>query len=140
MRLGGLFLLTACLSGCSGTEAWDGPGPRHGERYAGVGIYWAGELWQRMVTAARPADGSAATLRDDETVIVVVDSRTGEIRQCGNLTGYCIRMNPWSGPLGREQALPVNLTEHRADLDRARDETGADAASNAAEVRPHPAR
>ena len=104
-----LLLLTAFLAGCGG-RAESGAGPRHGGRYLGIGIYPAGAMWQRLAGAARSDDGAAATLRDDEQVIVVVDSRTGEIRQCGNLSGHCIRMNPWAGQPGA-----VRLTGHRAD-------------------------
>ncbi len=116
----GLLFLTACLAGCGG-PASDGPGHQQGGRYAGIGLYSPGDMWQRLAVAERPGDNTAANLRDDEVVIVVVDSRTGEVRQCGNLSGYCIGSNPWVAPLGREQALPVNLTEHRAAVDRARD-------------------
>ena len=124
MRRFGLLLLTAGLAGCGGS-ADSGPAAHRGGRYAGIGIYSPGDLWQRLATAQRPADQAAANLRDDSAVIVVVDSQTGEIRQCGNLTGYCIRMNPWSGALGREQSEPVNLTEHQADVDRERERQNA---------------
>ena len=119
----GLLFLTACLAGCGG-PASDGLGPQQGGRYAGIGLYSPGDMWQRLVVAERPDDNMAANLRDDEVVIVVVDSRTGEVRQCGNLSGHCITMNPWAAPLGRDRALPVNLTEHRAAVDRARDQQG----------------
>jgi hypothetical protein len=119
----GLLFLTACLAGCGGPVS-DGPGPQQGGRYAGIGLYGAGDMWQRLVAASRPQDAAAASLRDDEMVIVVVDSRTGEVRQCGNLSGHCIGSNPWAAPLGREQTLPVNLTETRAAVDRARDQQG----------------
>lgn len=122
MRLFGLLLLAACLGGC-GEASEPGHGARHGGRYVGIGIYAPGALWQRMVAANRSEDAAAATLRDDEQIIVTVDSRTGEVRQCGNLSGHCIRMNPWSG----QQAAPVRLTEHAADID-----TAENAASEAA--------
>jgi len=109
MRLVPILLLTLCVAGC-GDRAGSGPGPRHGGRYVGIGIYSPGQMWQRLAGAARSGDGAAATLRDDEQVIVVLDSRTGEIRQCGNLSGHCLRMNPWSG-----QPAPARLTEHRAE-------------------------
>lgn len=124
MRRFALLLLTACLAGCGGF-ADSGPTAHRGGRYAGIGIYSPGDLWQRLAAAQRPADRAAADLRDDSAVIVVVDSQTGEIRQCGNLTGYCIRMNPWSGALGREQSAPVNLTQHQADVDRERENVQA---------------
>ncbi|HYI64179.1 MAG TPA: hypothetical protein VEW71_04770 [Allosphingosinicella sp.] len=145
MRLFGIFLLTACLGGCGGAVE-PGSFPHQQGRYAGIGIYGAGDMWQRLVAASRPQYAVAATLRDDEVVIVVVDSRTGEVRQCGNLTGYCIGSNPWAGPLGREQALPVSVTEHLADVERARNrqnEAAAaelDTAVNAATNESQPAR
>ena len=113
IRLIGLLLLTACLAGCGG-RADSGPGPRHGGRYVGIGIYSPGAMWQRLAGTPASRDESAATLRDDEQVIVVVDSQTGEIRQCGNLSGHCIRMNPWSG----QQVPAARLTEHRDAVER----------------------
>ena len=125
----GLLFLTTFLAGC-GSPASDGPGPQQGGRYAGIGLYGAGDMWQRLVVTSRPRDAAAANLRDDEVVIVVVDSRTGEVRQCGNLSGHCITMNPWAAPLGGDRALPVNLTEHRAAVDRARDQQNEAAVSD----------
>lgn len=121
MRFFGLsfffFVAAACLSGCGRTPA-TGPVAPHGGRYFGIGVYQAGQLWSRMA-AARPANGPAATIADDDEIIVVVDSNTGEIRQCGNLSGHCIGMNPWTGALARGQAAPVELNAHAAELDRA---------------------
>jgi hypothetical protein len=113
-----------CLAGCKKTTepaAGEAAGP-HG-RYVGVGIYGAGSMWAKMVLANQPKDprtpqaGSAgpAGLLDDEHVIVVVDSKTGEIRQCGDLSGYCIGMNPWSKPLTPSQSMPVSLTAHMTE-------------------------
>lgn len=127
MRLFGLPLLVACLCAC-GNAPEARQSDRHGGRYVGIGIYNSGEMWQRIVAASRSEDRGAATLRDDEQVIVVVDSRTGEVRQCGNLSGHCIRMNPWSG----QQAVPVSLTEHAADIDTAENAASeAEPAANA---------
>jgi hypothetical protein len=98
-----------------------------------------------MAAASRTRDAAAANLGDDSHVIVVVDSRTGEIRQCGNYSGHCIGMNPWAGPLGQGQAAPVPLTKHAADLAREAEQQGrpvAEAAeavaveANAAEAAP----
>jgi hypothetical protein len=111
MRLIPLLLLAFCVAGCGG-RADSGPVPRHGGRYVGIGIYAPNAMWQRLAGAAPSEDRAAATLRDDEQVIVVVDSQTGEIRQCGNLSGHCIRMNPWSG-----QPAPARVTQHAADID-----------------------
>ncbi|HMG47228.1 MAG TPA: hypothetical protein VK614_07190 [Allosphingosinicella sp.] len=113
MRLFGLLLLTACLAGCGG-RADSGPAARHGGRYVGIGIYSPGAMWQRLAGVEQSRDAAGATLDDDEQVIVVVDSQTGEVRQCGNLSGHCIRMNPWSG-----QPAPARLTGHRAELEQA---------------------
>jgi len=109
MRLIGPLLLAISLAGCG--EAPEIAGGPHGGRYIGIGIYAPGPLWSALASVARPADEAAATLRDDDHVIVTVDSRTGEIRQCGNLSGHCIRMNPWSGA-----ATPVRLNEHHDDV------------------------
>ena len=54
-------------------------------RYLGVAVYAPGRMWEQVVRAGAPTDSAAATLKDDEQVIVVVDSATGELRQCGNL-------------------------------------------------------
>jgi hypothetical protein len=105
----------------------------HHGRYLGIGVYEAGRMWSRMVRAAAPADPAAATLADDERVIVVVDSHSGEVRQCGNLTGHCIGMNPWRAPLGQGQGAPIPVTEHAADLDRAAEAETANAAMAATE-------
>jgi hypothetical protein len=51
----------------------------------------------------RPSPG------DDQAIIVVVDSATGEIRSCGDLSGYCIGQNPWKKPLASGQGAPVAL-------------------------------
>ena len=119
-HFGSIILLAAAtgMAGCGDASDADNDA-RAGGRYVGIGIYAPGSLWQRMVAASRPANAAAATLRDDDQVIVTVDSRTGEVRQCGNLSGYCIGMNPWSRPLDPEQAAPVNVTEHGVDLERA---------------------
>jgi hypothetical protein len=54
-------------------------------------------------------------LADDEHVIVVLDSHTGEVRQCGDHTGFCVAMNPWSAD-ARTTGTPVTLAQHAADL------------------------
>lgn len=110
---GGSLIAAIALAGCGSGGPGPGHGGRHGGRYVGIGLYSPGQMWPRMVGAARSGDESAATLHDDEQVIVVVDSQTGEIRQCGNLSGHCLRMNPWSG-----QPAPASLSEHAADIDR----------------------
>ena len=124
MRPAVSFLLSFCLAGCGDRPDSD-PGPHRNGRYHGIGIYAPGPLWERLADAGRSGDPRAATLRDDDEVIVVVDSQTGEIRQCGNLSGHCIRMNPWAA----RPSPPVNLIEHEADLDRAAEQEAAAANS-----------
>ena len=109
-------ILAASLAGCDRPQS--PPGTHHG-RYAGVGIYLPGELWSKMVAASSPAAPAQARTADDEHVIVVVDSDTGEIRQCGDLSGYCVGMNPWTRALTSGQTAPVQRSEHAADLAKA---------------------
>ena len=83
-------------------------------RYSGVGIYEAGELWRKILGAANPQDPETAKIADDEHVIVVVDTRTGEIRQCGDHSGYCIAITPWAA--NRQVGIaPSKLAAHGAD-------------------------
>jgi len=79
-----------------------------------------------MVVQASP-DAAAARLVDDQAVIVTVDSRSGEVRACGDLTGYCVGMNPWRRELLQGQKAPVALAHHAV-----RPNAGADAANTAA--------
>jgi hypothetical protein len=135
------MILAASLASCGDTPDHAGP-PVPPGRYLGIGVYPAGSLWSRMVLASRPRSDAAATLADDEQVIVTVDSHTGEVRQCGNLSGHCIALNPWAAPLERNQAAPVNLDAHAADLansaeaDSAANENAAGIPSNAAAAEP----
>jgi hypothetical protein len=118
------------LGGCqrAASPADGSPQPHHG-RYAGVGLYAADPLWSRMKIPDKPKDESSATTADDQTIIVVVDSETGEIRQCGNMSGYCVGMNPWAGPLGKERSAPASLSQHLADM-----KSDEAAVSNEAEI------
>jgi hypothetical protein len=126
LSVGLILAVAAGLSGCqpkntSGALDWapDRPG-----RYAGLGVYPTGSRWAKVAVSGQPSDPAAARTIDDEHVIVVIDSKTGEVRQCGNLSGYCIGMNPWAKPLGTERGLPVLMTSH------------ADAAADAASAEP----
>jgi hypothetical protein len=132
MRLLSPLILAACLSGCGQQPANNATEPtaHHGGRYLGIGVYPASDLWQHLAAPNRSADPHAATLEDDTQLIVVVDSNSGEIRQCGNMSGHCIGMNPWAAALGQGRAAPVALDAHQADLDREARENNA--ASNAA--------
>jgi len=129
MRLCSLLILAACVSGCGQTPAY-GPTEHHGGRYLGIGVYPVSDLWQHLAASHGGTDPHAARLEDDTQVIVVVDSNSGEIRQCGNMSGHCIGMNPWAAALGQGRAAPVALDAHQADLDREARENSA--ATNAA--------
>lgn len=123
----GLF----ALAGCDRHDDIAGPG-RHagGGRYQGIGIYPADALWSRLATPDTNKDQARALRADDGQIIVVVDTRTGEVRQCGNLSGYCVSMNPWSGPLQADRAVPVSLSMHAAELAN----EAASEATNSADV------
>ena len=129
---GGIVTLTLLLGGCDQASNGRASPERHG-RYAGIGTYPADQLWSHMAEPAQPAGAAAATIRDDEQIIVLVDSRSGEVRQCGNLSGHCIAMNPWTGAT---RAAPVRLTAHAADL--AREIEGTGAAPTGDQTRPLP--
>ena len=88
---------------------WFGLSSQAHGRYAGVGVYTPGAAWSKMVTAGRPKDSAVAQPSDDGAVIVMVDSVTGEVRGCGDMTGYCVGMNPWKSPLAPGQIAPVPL-------------------------------
>jgi hypothetical protein len=107
------------MAGCSKPSGMlAGGAPSHQGRFEGVGIYSPGRMWEQLVRAGSPTDAVASTLKDDEQVIVVIDSRTGEVRQCGNLSGYCVSMNPWTKPLAASQQAPLPLLKHSEQLDQ----------------------
>lgn len=109
-----LAIAAVGLSGC--IKARDGARSGAHGRFIGVGVYQAGQMWSQMVVANASKNPAAAKLNDDEQVIVVVDSNTGELRQCGNLTGYCVGMNPWANPLGPSQLAPISVSKHADQL------------------------
>jgi hypothetical protein len=88
---------------------------QHG-RYAGAGVYPASDGWYRLVAPEVPKDSKAARVKDDDEIIVVVDTKTGELRQCGNMSGYCIGVSPWAKPLPTTQQLPVAMDAHTIRL------------------------
>jgi hypothetical protein len=73
-------------------------------------------MWSQTAGPAASKDQAVAKLEDDENIIVVIDTHTGEVRQCGDHSGICVAMNPWSGQ-GAPLAAPVKLKKHAADLD-----------------------
>ena len=104
-----------CLAGC-GRPANGGLTVAPHGRYAGVGVYPAGRMWSQQAVGDPSRDLASAKLRDDEQVIVVVDSNTGELRQCGNLSGYCVGLAPWAKPLAAGQVGPTPLLKHADQL------------------------
>jgi hypothetical protein len=71
-------------------------------------------MWSQMTGAPAPKDVSTAKLGDDEQIIVVLDSQTGELRQCGNVSGFCVGMNPWAKPVGA--SAPLAVAKHADQL------------------------
>ena len=133
MRHAALFFFAAiglCGCGVEPAENAQSPAVPRG-RYVGIGTYPATRLWAHIALPKGEKPESAANTEDDGQIIVVVDSSTGEIRQCGNYSGICIGMNPWTGTLPAAQAGPVTLTKHEADLQR-EDEEARDADDDAA--------
>lgn len=122
MRVGIVTAAIVALSlfGCSrrSDEAFGGGGSHDRGRYVGVGLYPAGQMWAQVAGAAASKDPGASKLSDDEHIIVVLDSNTGELRQCGNFSGYCVGMNPWAKPIAASQAAPVPLLKHADQLQR----------------------
>ena len=110
-------LSTLATAACQKAGGPVEPGSAHRGRYAGVGIYTPGEMWAQLARSAARSDPAVARLEDDEQVIVVVDTRTGEVRQCGNLSGHCLAMDPWSASAS-VQAAPAPLLKHAQDLAR----------------------
>jgi hypothetical protein len=110
--------MAVALTGCNRQSDIDAPGHHASGRYQGIGIYPADELWSRLAANDANKDQTRALRADDGQIIVVVDSRTGKIRHCGNLSGYCVTINPWSGPLGGDRSSPLSLSKHAADLSK----------------------
>ena len=107
------FFAVLTLCGCRPAASADAEGAAPAGRYLGIGIYGPNTQWTKMVGADDPkAPASGAQTIDDQAIIVVQDSRTGEIRACGDMTGYCIGVNPWKKPLAPSQMVPINLSEH----------------------------
>jgi hypothetical protein len=116
------------LSACNRHDEAAAPGPKSPGRYAGIGTFEAGRLWREMAAAPTSNEPAAASLNDDEHVIVVLDSHTGEVRQCGDHSGYCVAMNPWTAP--GATSVPVRLKKHVAEAP-ADDQASVSLAANA---------
>jgi len=112
-----IILAAVSASGCHKVSAPDAGGDwslfgGHRGRYVGLGIYSPSTQWTKLADTAQAANSPAARPIDDQAIYVVIDSATGELRACGDLTGYCIGMNPWKKPLTPAQIAPIVLTEH----------------------------
>jgi hypothetical protein len=109
------------LSGCNkvADAPLGGRGAQQGKgRYVGLGLYPVGRMWAQVSGGEPPKDATAARPADDEQIVVVLDSSTGEVRQCGNLSGACIAMNPWARPSASGPGAPVLLGKHAQELDQ----------------------
>jgi hypothetical protein len=100
------------LLGCSRSTSSEPTSVAGQNRYLGVGVYHPGAAWTHLADNQQPGASAAAKPSDDQVIIVVEDSRTGELRACGDLTGYCIGMNPWKTELIPSRQAPIGLTEH----------------------------
>jgi len=108
-------MFAVALAACDRQDAANGMESKSPGRYAGIGTFDAGRLWEQMSGAPKSQDPEAATTADDEHIIVVLDSHTGEVRQCGDHSGVCVAMNPWAGK--GVITAPTGLAKHAADLD-----------------------
>lgn len=100
--------ICALLAGCS-SQPVSGTAEAPRGRYTGVGLYSADSGWRRIQADESDAAKGASKRADDTMVIVVVDTHTGEVRQCGNLSGRCVAMNPWGRAPGKGESLPLVL-------------------------------
>jgi hypothetical protein len=127
----GLLAMTAALALAGCQKKADGfstiLGQHRDGRYVGIGLYPAGTMWEQVAQEGAKAEGPAARLKDDDQIIVVIDSVTGEVRQCGNLSGYCVAMNPFTAKLGPQRSAPIPVIKHAADLQVEADATAAPA-------------
>jgi len=104
------------LTGCHGESTTPLSGPHHG-RYAGIGLFSPGKVWAHL-QGETTKDPAAAKPEDDDAVIVVVDSDTGEMRECGNYSGLCVSMNPWTKAIAPQRHTPVAVNAHAAELEQ----------------------
>jgi len=113
--LGGMTAFCLVLTGCSDRPI-SSQANKFG-RFTGIGVFEAGRLWPQVAAVSGRAAFRVASPADDEHIIVVVDTTTGEVRQCGDLSGRCISMNPWR-PLGAGTTAPVTVGKHLSELDQ----------------------
>ena len=106
----------AGLGSCSLPASSPDSASTHG-RYVGVGIYSPGTSWTQIAETQKTKPGPSALPIDDQAIIVVEDSQTGEVRACGDLTGYCVSMNPWALQLPVTRRPPISMSEHQKQSD-----------------------
>ena len=109
----GVVVASLLLAGCNKSAEVGSVGPKSQGRFAGIGVFDAGRLWSDMTVAHSSTDAATAKIADDEHIIIVLDSHTGEVRQCGDHRGYCVAMDPWAAGQG---ALPTKLKKARSQL------------------------
>jgi hypothetical protein len=123
--LAGMTTFALVLTGCNDRPESSRVN-KHG-RFTGIAVFEAGRLWPQVAAAGGPTARGIASPADDEHIIVVVDTTTGEVRQCGDLSGRCIGMNPW-GSLGAGATAPVKVGKHLSELDQPETMSANDAA------------
>lgn len=106
--IGLICLSAAMLASCDRSEDYASGRAKSG-RYQGIGITTPGEQWTKIAAAPKPGDDKHATLEDDDYVVFVTDSQSGEVRECGNRSGFCVRFQPWQHPA---PPAPLVLTDH----------------------------
>ena len=110
-----VFVLAVLLAGCGPHLA---NAPHRGEgRFQGIGIGPAGDAWRKLADAPKPVSAKTANLADDDYLIVVTDTVTGEVRECGDRSGFCIQLRPWDKPAPSTPLLVTEHTKHKSDSD-----------------------
>lgn len=111
MRAGLLLVagFASLLASCDRSGTVDASHHRGG-RYEGIGIATPGESWSKIADAPKPDSDKAATVRDDDYLIFVTDTQTGEVRECGDHSGFCVKVQPWAKDA---PSAPLALTDHR---------------------------
>jgi hypothetical protein len=110
IAVAGLLAACALLGGCNASQPVAGSQEAPRGRYTGVGLYAADSGWAR-IEAGEASTDKGAKPSEDTIVIVVVDTNSGEVRQCGNLSGRCVAMNPWTKNPGKAGTAPLVLRE-----------------------------
>ena len=113
-----MVMAVLALASCGQDAATDlqGGPAKSPDRYSGIGTFPTDRLWKQLANPPAVNDPKAASVADDEQIIVVIDGHTGEVRQCGDHSGVCVAMNPWSSSAS-PIAAPMKLTKNAADLD-----------------------